>query len=227
MSPIPQPHHHPTEAMLLDYAAGSQSEAAAMLVATHLTLCPDCRRAVRALDAVGGALLEAAPVASATGTPPILERMLARLDEPAPAEEQPAASAPASQPGATLLPAPLRAYLPDGLDAIRWRSVTAGLDVHDLPVRRPGVTARLMRIRRGQAMPRHTHGGTEQVLVLAGGFHDERGHYVRGDVALADRTCVHRPVADDDGDCLCLAVVEGRLKLTGPVGRLLNLFLRY
>jgi putative transcriptional regulator len=84
-----------------------------------------------------------------------------------------------------------------------------------------------MRMRRGEAMPRHTHGGIELVLMLDGGFTDERGSYRRGDVVISDGAVVHRPVADDDADCLCLVVMEGGLKLTGPLGRILNLFFRY
>jgi putative transcriptional regulator len=63
-------------------------------------------------------------------------------------------------------------------------------------------------------------------LVLAGGFSDESGHFVRGDVAEADPSVNHQPVADPGEDCLCLAVTDAPLRLTGPFGRLLNPFLR-
>ena len=33
----------------------------------------------------------------------------------------------------------------------------------------------------------------------------------------------HKPVADDDGECMVLAVNEGEIRLTGPIGRVLNL----
>jgi putative transcriptional regulator len=32
-------------------------------------------------------------------------------------------------------------------------------------------------------------------------------------------------VADEGQDCLCLAVTDARLRLTGPLGRLLNPFM--
>jgi putative transcriptional regulator len=85
---------------------------------------------------------------------------------------------------------------------------------------------RLMRIKSGTAMPAHTHEGIELTLVLAGGFSDETGHFLRGDLAEADATIDHRPVADPGEDCLCLAVTDAPLRLTGPIGRLLNPFLR-
>jgi putative transcriptional regulator len=75
-------------------------------------------------------------------------------------------------------------------------------------------------------MPTHTHGGTELTLVLAGGFSDAAGHYRRGDVTLADGNTNHRPVADKDGDCLCFAVVDGGILLSGSLGRVANLMLR-
>jgi putative transcriptional regulator len=35
------------------------------------------------------------------------------------------------------------------------------------------------------------------------------------------------PTADDDGDCVCLAVTDAPLRLTGPIGRLFNPFIRF
>ena len=83
-----------------------------------------------------------------------------------------------------------------------------------------------MRIKSGTAMPSHTHEGTELTLVLAGGFSDERGHFLRGDLAEVDASVDHRPIADPGDDCICLAVTDAPLRLTGPFGRLLNPFLR-
>ena len=55
--------HHPEPALLLDYATGTLADPFALIVATHMALCPACRREVAALEAVGGALLEQAPEA--------------------------------------------------------------------------------------------------------------------------------------------------------------------
>ena len=77
-----------------------------------------------------------------------------------------------------------------------------------------------MRVRAGKAVPQHTHEGNELTLVLEGSFHDELGRYARGDLAITDPTVEHRPVADEGQDCLCLAVTDARLRLTGPLGRL-------
>ena len=75
-------------------------------------------------------------------------------------------------------------------------------------------------------MPRHTHDGSELTLVLTGGFTERGNHFLRGDVAVADSSVDHCPVADPGEPCLCLAVTDAPLRLTGPFGRLLNPFVR-
>ena len=76
---------------------------------------------------------------------------------------------------------------------------------------------------RGTAIPSHTHTGTEVTLVLQGGFTDETGTYGPGDIAVQEEGCEHKPVADNDGECLVFAINHGDIHLTGPIGRVLNL----
>ena len=47
-----RPAHHPGDEHLLDYASGAAPHGLSLLVATHLTLCPECRRKVDAMEAV-------------------------------------------------------------------------------------------------------------------------------------------------------------------------------
>ena len=75
-------------------------------------------------------------------------------------------------------------------------------------------------------MPVHTHRGREYTLVLAGSYRDNGSHYGPGDVSLKDASDVHRPVVAGDEDCVCLAVLDAPLRLTGMLGRLVNPFLR-
>ncbi len=225
------PRHHPGDELLIAYAAGSQDEPVALVVATHLALCPRCRKEVERLEALGGVLLADQDAAAADRDS--LERVLARLDEtaatgpdeaPAPAPPPGSESDQSPKPGA-LVPRPLRDYLGAGLDQLDWTTFR-GLEKVELLPGLAGFRTRLMRIKSGTAMPVHTHAGSELTLVLAGGFSDAQGHFVRGDVAEADTTVNHRPVADPGEDCLCLAVTDAPLRLTGPFGRLLNPFLR-
>lgn len=221
---------HVSEEHLMDYAAGAASEPVSLLVATHLALCPECRAKVADYERIGGAMLEDCPPAGLTDA--ALDAVLARLDE-APVSNMPARAA-VRKPSSSfdeatrrILPEPLRSYLGENLGALPWRKVTRSLQEIELPLGDSGYRTRLLRIKAGHAMPEHTHGGSEMTLVLAGGFSDATGHYGRGDVSIADDALVHRPVADPGEDCICLAVTDAPLKLTGPVGRVINLFMRY
>ncbi|MBE0553846.1 MAG: zf-HC2 domain-containing protein, partial [Rhodobacteraceae bacterium] len=69
--------HHLSEGLLTAYAAGNLSEAFALVVATHVTMCDDCRARLGALEALGGAVMEADSVPMDEGS---LEAVLARLD---------------------------------------------------------------------------------------------------------------------------------------------------
>ena len=82
--------------------------------------------------------------------------------------------------------------------------------------------ASLLLVKAGRQMPSHTHEGSEVTLVLTGGFHDITGHYARGDIAIAGADLDHRPMTDEDADCLCFAVTDGPLHLTGPVGKIID-----
>ena len=213
--------HHPGTELLLDYSAGALKEPVALLVATHLALCPRCRAEAEQLESVGGALLDdLKPQAMARNS---LKQVLARLDEPDRAE--PAPAVPAASDADLGLPRPLRDYVGSGLDGLAWKS-RPGLAEAEVLAEFPGFKTRLMKIEAGRAMPRHTHEGSELTLVLSGGFSDAAGHYLRGDVAVADASVDHQPVADPGEECLCLAVTDAPLKLTGPFGRLLNPFVR-
>lgn len=222
--PIPSdspPNGHPiADEFLLDYAAGTAPEPIAVLVATHVALNPASRAALGQLEATGGALLET--VAPAPVSDDALARVMAKLG----AQEAAPRSAPARPMASAELPAPLRRYLPDGLEGLRWRGfggfATAALTCHEpTPYK-----LSLLRVAAGRAFPQHGHTGMEMLLVLEGGFSDEHGHYVRGDVCLSDEAVEHSPVADPDGACLCLAVTRGPVRFKGLLGFLLRPFLR-
>jgi putative transcriptional regulator len=214
------PTHHPSEARLLDYVAGSMAEPMALLVATHLALCPHCRRESNQLEELGGVMLdelEPAPLGDDG-----LARVFARLERPVGQDDRVPRRSADGEPD---LPEPLRSCIGGPLASLSWRHL-GPLGQATLLPDYPGMTTQLLSIRPGTAMPRHTHEGGELTLVLRGAFHDETGRYLRGDVAEADHEVDHRPVADEGEDCLCLVVTDAPLKLTGRLGRLVNPFVR-
>ena len=89
-----------------------------------------------------------------------------------------------------------------------------------------GELCAVLRVRPGVAIPQHTHEAEELTVVFNGELLDADKRYGIGDMSVADPTVDHHPRAGGDRTCICLAVVCGGLKFTGPFGRALNLFNR-
>jgi putative transcriptional regulator len=119
------------------------------------------------------------------------------------------------------LPLALRSYVGRHLGAPEWRTILPGLERCRIS-RDAGAEASFLRCRPGSAIPAHTHKGREAVLVLQGAFHDRSSHYAVGDIAVADDTIDHRPVADGLLACITFVVLEAPVRLTGPFGRLIQ-----
>lgn len=212
--------HPAPDELLLDYATGSLPEPLALLVATHAALSPESRRQVRAYEELGGALLDTVePAEMSEGA---LHSVLARIDAGRSEGDAPAEGAAPASDGR--VPAPLCAYVAQGFDALSWCGRGGNVSEVGLLPGYPGYKTRLLRIRAGARVPQHTHAGAEYTLVLEGSFTDETGCYARGDMAIGNPELTHQPVAGKECDCICLAVTDAPLKLTGPLGRLLNYF---
>ncbi|MGL4239945.1 MAG: ChrR family anti-sigma-E factor [Beijerinckiaceae bacterium] len=214
--PISRGHAAAADALFASYAAGALSRPLHALVASHLSLSPDNRAYVAALEAIAADnMAHEEPLTNVADR----GRRLAAIfgDRAEPNQEE------GHNP---LVPAPLAAYLGKPLDALKWRSVLPGLKEVKLEDRN-GCEASLLWIKAGRAMPAHTHPGIEATLVLQGSFTDAMGHYERGDIAVADSDVDHKPVAGHGDDCICFAVSEGPVKLTGPVARLFNKLIRH
>jgi putative transcriptional regulator len=138
-----------------------------------------------------------------------------RLHEPPPAADQ----------MNIFMPLALRSYVGRHLGVPEWRTIWLGLEQCRIGTH-AGTVASFLRCRPGRAIPAHTHQGLEAALVQQGGFRDAGGHYLPGDIAVADRTVDHRPVADRDATCLIFMVQEAPLRLTGPFGRLIQRMFR-
>lgn len=233
------PKHHLDDEALVAYASGALGEAESVLVATHLALCPSCRKRVSAYEAVGGSLIDT--IAPADMQEDALSSVMAMLDGPTSSkrievEARPLAQTVSADDAAersafdaetlSTVPEPLRTYIGGNLDALPWKSRGRGVKELSIDIGSGEVRASLLRIKPGERIPQHTHDGVESTLVLKGAFSDETGRYGRGDVAVATEDHDHAPVADKAEECICFAVIEGPLRFTGPIGRVLNLFVR-
>lgn len=212
--------HHLSDDLIFAYGTGALDEATSLLVATHMALCPKCRTALDAAEAMGGALLETLPEANVVETE--LESLMARIERP---ETPLAAPEPVRHARSYVLPQPLRDYVGSDVDGLRWRGLGGG--VRHLPIETgsAGAKARLLKIPAGAKVPEHSHGGLELTLVLAGSFYDSGAWFRRGDVEEADANVEHQPVAGPEEPCICLAVTDAPLRFRGLIPRIAQPFL--
>jgi putative transcriptional regulator len=207
--------HHLTEDLLMAYSAGALSEAFSLAVATHISLCDECRAAAESYDAVGGAVMvstDASPVSDSC-----LSNTLAAIRDAD-------VKAPTPRLKDAVLPSPLAEYVGGGLDKIKWKSAGMGVKQAVLATNDDAV-ARLLYIPAGTAVPDHGHGGLELTCVLQGAFRDEDMRFARGDIEVATEEVDHTPIADISEDCICLAVTDAPLKFKGWLPRLAQPFL--
>ncbi|WP_264662417.1 ChrR family anti-sigma-E factor [Azospirillum canadense] len=217
------PAHHPGPELLFDYAAGSLREVQALLVASHLAYCADCRRQVAELEACGGVLLE--EVAAEPVSDSLLDAVLATIANAPAAPPQPPPE-PAKAPNG-VLPGPLHRALGGSLDGVDWVRIVPGIHLSGWSLGVGTASACLLRMAAGASVPAHRHTDHEMLLVLTGAFSDEFGRYRVGDVASYDPETPHHAVADRDGECLCLLVQDNPLVFTGALGWLLNRGFRF
>lgn len=215
--------HHPTEDLLVAYAAGGLDEPRSLLVATHSALCPRCRSVVSKAEAIGGALLDAADAAPMNAG--ALQSVLARLDDDRDAiGDRPIRVSAESEIASGRIPQPLRGYLEGRAgDSLSWRRVAPGIRRHDLSMKgsaRGYEGPYLLRLEPEAVVPRHGHHGEEMTLVLEGGFTDNGAHFKRGDVQQADGSIEHQPIVDPGKPCVTLVVTDGPLRFTGLLPRL-------
>ena len=195
--------HHPSDETLLACAAATLPAPHARVVAAHLTFCPDCARAVRRAETVGGAIL--ADLSPSPLAPDALKRTLARLDTPSAPE-----------------PLAATATLSD-LATGRWRWTGPGIAMMPL-IRRDASDSRLdlIRVAPGTALLEHGHSGRESTCVLQGAFDDGTGTYRVGDFIETDTAVAHRPTALSGEPCICLIATSGHLQPRGLMGWLVR-----
>ena len=174
--------HHAPEEMLLEYVAGTSTDAAGLATACHVALCDACRRARRGAGG-GGRRLPRRGRRRAAGT--------GRARGGPRAHRCAATAARRSRRG----PGPLRRSSPSS--SFRARCCTAS------PRRPPSRTGsswcpacarsicrraaprrdlRLIAFKPGVTIPFHDHGGPEQIVVFTGALEEEGKRFERGDI---------------------------------------------
>jgi putative transcriptional regulator len=206
--------HHPSDATLAAFASGTLDEAHSLVVATHLSLCGECRNALRTFEHVAGAMLDdLKPTGMGAG---VLERTMAQLGPPE------TVSAAQRDPRLENLPAPLAQY-----DLGSWRWIGRGVQWRSVAVSSAqGCRVFMLKAAPGTRLPRHRHTDTEWTCVFEGAFRHDLGRYGPGDFDEADETMEHNPTVEDVVPCICLVALRGGIELQGWMGRLLQPFIR-
>jgi putative transcriptional regulator len=208
--------HHPDDALLAAFAAGTLDLGRQVALATHLASCPQCRAFVRAMEHVGGAVLTSLPPAAMSDD--ALARVEARLNAPV----EPSKSGTVTATDAAGLPEFVRRYR-----FRTWRWIAPRVHLRPIELPEPSNTrVFLLKSGPGTRMLQHSHTGTEMTCVLSGAFRHAGGHFGPGDFDLGDETVEHRPVVDAEQACVCLVAMEGQLRLSGLLGRLVQPFVR-
>jgi putative transcriptional regulator len=205
--------HHPDIASLMSCAAGSQPEAMAAVVASHLAVCPDCARQVGKLERIGEALFDGlAPVAVERPAPLAAARALEAVDAPD-----------AVQINASDVPLPLSKLIGSNLDAVAWKRLGPGMWHYPLPLSKQAKgDLRLIKVAPGQKLPDHSHGGEEMTLVLRGSYTDTTGLYNVGDIADLYDDIEHAPVAGAEQGCICLIASEKPARFKSLLARIMQ-----
>jgi putative transcriptional regulator len=211
--------HHPTDSMLAAFAAGTLDHGQHVAIATHLVSCPQCRSFMRSMEQVGGSVLTSLPPSAMSSD--ALAKVEARLKEPGlPAvADLPSAVPETEVPG---LPKFVRRYRFGN-----WKWIAPS--VHLRPVMLPyasNTRVFLLKSGPGTKMLEHTHTGIEMTCVLSGAFSQDGDHYGPGDFDLGDETVDHQPIVDEGRDCICLVAMQGKLRLNGLLGRIMQPFVR-
>jgi len=206
--------HHLDDSTLMTCAAGSQPEALAAVILSHLSFCPRCRAEVKTHSLIGEVLFDGLRPEPVSREAPVIALRAGEAD-----------AAPAAD--TSDLPAPLKAALAGDVDAIRWRRLAPGVWHAPLALS-AGATGdlRLYKLAPGVTLPEHGHGGTELTLVIDGSYTDAFGTYRRGDISDLGDDTEHRPVADPEHGCICVVGTDRRMRFKGFLARLLQPFTR-
>jgi putative transcriptional regulator len=207
--------HHPSDELLLSYAAGTLDQGQHVAIATHLLPCSSCRHWVQSMEGIGGHLLNNLPPAKLADD--ALERLTAKLDAGGnftPSRRQ-RPDVESDIPG---IPAFVRS-----LTTGRWKWVAPHLQLQQVALSDAGETrVFLLKSSQGTRFLPHDHTGFEMTNVLIGSFSHDGKSFGPGDFDLGDTENSHEIEIGPEGPCISLVAMQGELKLRGFLGRLIQ-----
>lgn len=197
------PTHHPAPEMVLAYSNGGLGEAEALIVAVHLALCPECRKAASLCDCIGGRMLEDAPATTVSTS--CRDKIFAAIGCDRQESVLPSIPIPAD----CFIPEPLRGYLNgascrSSVRQLIWNPVQPGVAEYELPITQGchlrGARAKFMHLKPGAEFIGTPDAPPPMMLVLCGLLTTTATVYQAGDFAVI------RTARAGDADCFCLLV---------------------
>jgi len=117
-------------------------------------------------------------------------------------------------------------WRPTEVEGVSWRPLFLAGEAGGRSERdAPADACVLIRMAPGCGYPAHEHRGVEEVLVLAGGYRDERGEHLSGSYLRYEAGSVHAPVAlgernapegPDNPACVLFASAREGVRLLQP-----------
>ncbi len=216
--------HHPDDASIMAYAAGTLDEAFAVLVSCHLETCAHCRETLKTAELIGGAMLEGSEDVNVSDGS--FGRLLEKINVSEANAHQPISFPVQRKPRGNdwrKMPRALDHYIDRTIDEVSWKRVGPGVWQKPIALSTSAKSSlRLLRIAPGRSVPEHGHGGQEMTLIISGAYEDEIGHFGPGDVADLDDHVEHQPHVVSSEDCICLAATEAPTRFKGFASRLLQ-----
>lgn len=221
--------HHPNNELITAYSAGNLPLSQSLCIATHMEYCDICRQSVKQLDVLGSELMQTTNTSPIS--PDLKSQVMARLDGLTDTDAKDASIADSAIANASI-PDCLRHLVNGDYQSLDWKRLSPDICSVELcrdnhSSNNNGSKVELLKISPGGSAATHTHTGNEYTVILKGSFSDEQGFYSEGDFLMRSQSDHHTPMATKNSECICLAVTEGPIRLTGIFGRLINPLLRY
>lgn len=209
---------HPSSDQLIEFSSGSSSSAMSIAVSTHLHFCQECRRQVSDYESTAAVMFTFQDQVELEDNS--FETLMARINA------APQKQLRMSKPSPTRFPPVIEKLINHDTESLAWQKPMKNLRVSRIMKDESGMILGLHHMKSGGKVPNHAHRGNEISVVIEGGFSDAMGSYGPGDFIHLSTEHNHSPQADADGDCWLLSLVEAPVKLTGPLGWVINPFLK-
>lgn len=210
---------HPSNSMLKDYVCGLLSPGKDLMIKTHLTFCPECRKEVARIEDIAGVLLNNSSNNNISEKPCINKT----LEKIACLEKDNNINQESLSVNGGILPRVINNYIGKTSDEINWRFRLPG--IYDFQIENSNdENLYLLKVEPGAKILQHTHEGEESTVILKGKMKDGDNTFLPGDISILDENDTHNPQIIGSEACICLVVMAGKVKFTGKFTRALNIF---